>query len=151
MIKFLICLFFFTWKPLNAAEIEVIGPCSPAPVYAHLFTANFSLSLGKNTVIVFDALNVNYVGNEIGMHSILNTPVGNEAIEILSETSMRAYGWCFTINGAIPDELAGQVKLSSQNDKIAWFFAFSTYESGKWLDYCVPSFTVRSQQFCQKD
>jgi hypothetical protein len=132
-----------------AINYDVIGPCSETPLYKNQVEVSLSKSVGQNSVEIFDKEKIEYVGNENGMNSILNTPTGNEAIEILSETKMRAYGWCFSINGIIPDVISSQIYFSDKNDSLKWFFAYSTYDQGVWTDYCVPSYTIKSPFICK--
>lgn len=134
---------------LSAVTYDVIGPCSNKAVYSGTFKTDITESVGKISMDIFDANNIPYVGTENGMNTIINTPVGDEALEILSDTKMRAYGWCFSINGVIPDVLSSQAYVTKQNDYISWFYAYSTYDRGVWTDYCVPSYKIKSPQFCK--
>lgn len=151
MRKFLLCLSVVLLNQTQAAQLEIYTACSEHAVKTIEFKADLTASLGKNTVNVLDHHQIPYLGNEIGLNSILGTPTGEEAIEILSDQKMRAYGLCFSIDGIIPDVLAGNTLLPHQNSKIVWFFAYSTYDNGEWTDYCVPAYTIRSAQFCKKD
>lgn len=132
-----------------AISFEVIGACSETPVYSGNYEINdLSINAGKASVAIFEQEKVPYIGNETGFNSILNTPTGIESIEVISETKMRAYGWCYSVNGVGPEVIAGEFLFSSNNDKLSWFYAYSTYENGVWLDYCVPSYTIKAPQFC---
>lgn len=134
-----------------AISYSVIGPCSSTPVYFGNFDVqNFKESAGKISVDIFDQNKIPYTGSEAGFNSILNTPTGLDAMEVLSDTKMRAHGWCYTVNGIGPDVLASDYFLSSNDDKIVWFFGYSTYDRGQWTDYCVPSYKVKAKQFCSK-
>lgn len=147
--KFLpLCLLLAFTTTAYSVEISVSGPCDSMPLYQNSFVGDLNQSLGKISVDNFEKNKVPYLGNENGMHSILGMPYGDAAIEILSNTKMRAYGLCFTVNGEIPEALSSEVYLSKQSDKIHWFYAFSTYDQGLWVDYCVPANTVKSHQFC---
>lgn len=136
-------------SPLYAVSFSVVGPCSERPLYAGTFKTDLEDNVGKVSMDIFDFYKIPYAGNEYGMNSILNTPVGLDAIEVLSDTKMRAYGWCFSINGVIPEVLANEVRFSKQNDVLNWFYAYSTYDQGVWTDYCVPSYQVKAPQFCK--
>lgn len=149
--KFLLSLLCFIPALItttHAVEISVTGPCETTPAYTNSFLADLNQSLGKISVDNFEKNNVPYLGNENGMHSILGMPYGDAALEILSDTKMRAYGLCFTVNGEVPESLSSETYLTKQSDKIHWFYAFSTYDQGVWVDYCVPANTVKSHQFC---
>lgn len=133
----------------HAVYFDVIGACSKKPLHAGTFKTDISDSVGKISVDIFEANNIPYIGSEEGMSMIANSPMGLDAMEVLSDTKMRAYGWCFSINGVIPDVLASKSYVTSQNDYISWFYAYSTYDTGIWTDYCVPSYKLKAEQFCK--
>lgn len=145
----LICSLAFSYNA-SAITYSVLGPCAPESIYAGSIKVDLDESVGSTTLEIFEAQKIPYNGSEIGMSSILNTPVGDEAIEILSDSKMRAYGWCFSINGNIPDALSNEVYFTKQNDHLSWFYAYSTYDQGVWTDYCVPSYKIKAPQFCKK-
>jgi len=124
-----------------AIEWEVIGQDSPRPVFFGSHTADLSKTLGDTTVKLFDEQKVPYIGNESGMNSILNTPVGDKLVVINNET-LRAYGWCFSVDGMIPDFMPDKFYFTKQTSKLSWFFAYSLYEKGEWTKYCVPAHTL---------
>lgn len=134
---------------VQAVYFDVIGACSQKPQYAGSFITDTSESVGKISVDIFEANQIPYIGSEEALAMIANSPMGLDAMEVLSDTKMRAYGWCFSVNGQIPELLASKVYLTSQDDYISWFYAYSTYDSGIWRDYCVPSYRLKSKQFCK--
>lgn len=83
------------------------------------------------------------------MTIIANSPIGLDAMEVLSDTKMRAHGRCFSVNGVVPDVLASETYLAAQDDYISWFYAYSTYDRGVWTDYCVPTYQIKPAQFCK--
>ncbi|MFA6238726.1 MAG: hypothetical protein WC635_15430 [Bacteriovorax sp.] len=144
---------FSTLLPIAASAItyEVIGPCSEKPVFAGSFDlADLSTNAGKATVQIFDQHKIPYQGDENGFKSIIGTPTGTDSIEVISETKMRAYGWCYSIDGVEPDVMPKDVLFNSSDSKLIWFYAYSTYDNGSWIDYCVPSYRVKAAQFCSK-
>lgn len=106
-------------------------------------------NVGKISMDIFNAKNIPYTGSEEAMAMIANSPMGLDAMEVLSDTKMRAYGWCFSVNGVVPETFASKTYLASQDDYVSWFYAYSTYDRGNWLDYCVPSYKIKSKQFCK--
>ena len=133
----------------HAITFEIVGPCDGTPFLQGTFKSDISESVGKTTLDLLDFYGISYVGTENGIHSIQNSPIGDDAIEVLSETRLRAYGWCFSINGVIPDKLASMVNFQSASDHLRWFYAYSTYDNGVWVDYCKPSFKIKSQKICK--
>lgn len=96
-------------------------------------------SLGSLTVSLLESHNVSYIGNEMGIHSIESTPFGDAAIEIISDVEMRVYGWCFIVDGEIPETLAGKTVITASTQRISWFYAYAHYLEGEWLSYCTPA------------
>lgn len=136
---------------VSAITYEVIGPCSDTPVHAGSFElADIGTSAGKASVMIFEQQKIPYQGDEAGFNSIINTPTGIDSIEVLSETKMRAYGWCYSIDGVEPNVMADKISFNSNGSKLIWFYAYSTYDNGSWMDYCVPSYTVKAAQFCSQ-
>lgn len=133
----------------QAVYFNVIGACSKKSVYSGSFKTDLSESVGKISMDIFDFHKIPYVGSQSGMVSIIDSPVGLDAMEVISDTKMRAYGWCFSINGVIPDVLASESFFTNQNDVLIWFYAYSTYDRGNWTDYCVPSYEIKAEQFCK--
>ena len=148
--KSLLLLLIILSPSAKAVSFAVIGPCSEKAAYTGAFKADLDESVGLASIHIFEANKIPFVGTVDGMNTIMNTPVGDEALEVLSDTKMRAYGWCFSINGVIPDVLSNEITFSKQNDHLNWFFAYSTYDQGVWTDYCVPSHKIKAKQFCKK-
>jgi hypothetical protein len=133
----------------HAITYEVIGPCSETPASSGVYNMqDFSVNVGKVSVNIFDINNIAYNGSEAGFSSILGTPTGTDSIEVISDSKMRAYGWCFSVNGISPDLMGSEYFFTANEDKLVWFYAYSTYDSGKWIDYCVPSYKIKAAQFC---
>lgn len=143
-------LAIFLSSKTYAISYEIIGACSDTPAYSGNYEIkDLATNAGKTSVSIFEQENVPYSGNETGFNSILNTPTGIDSIEVISETKMRAYGWCYSVNGVEPKVVPEEFLFDSNADKLVWFYAYSTYDNGVWLDYCVPSYTIKAPQFCQ--
>lgn len=146
LVLFILMTFSLTTE---AITYSVTGPCSKKPLNSGEVEIDLNSNLGVISMALFDQAKIPYDGSELGMSSIHGTPVGLDAIEVLSDTKMRAYGWCFSINGFIPDTLSNEVFFKAQSDHLMWFFAYSTYDQGVWTDYCVPSYEIKAEQFCK--
>ena len=134
---------------VHAVYFDVIGPCSRKPQHAGTFITDISDSVGAISIDIFEANNIPFVGSPAGIAMIANSPMGLDAMEVLSDTKMRAYGWCFSVNGVVPDVQASETYLTSQSDYISWFYAYTSYDSGIWTDYCTPSYKIKAEQFCK--
>ena len=142
----IICLFA---GGLYAANIKVVGPCFKKPVFEKDFKIkNFKDSATKISIEIFKDNGIAYQGDEDGFTSILNTPSGAEAIEMVSRGKMRFYGWCFSVNGVLPQTMPSAFYFSNASDKITWFYGYSTFDNGKWTDSCQPSYKIKAPQFC---
>ena len=137
----------FTSIAIEAATMKVQGPCSAEPLVAEEFPINHEETVGAFTVRVFDLLNISYLGNDQGMNSIFETPVGLEAMEVISDNEMMAYGWCYSVNGVQPGIYANEVKLQP-SDEVLWWFGYAHYLNGEWLSMCSPSYERQADFLC---
>lgn len=142
-----IILLFFVSFSLYSAELTFQGPCDETPFLEGEVTGA-GLTAGDITVDFLNLSGTEYIGSRGGINSIQGTPVGMEAIEVVSDTHMRAYGWCYEIDGVQPAEMPDQIKLKGP-EHVRWFFAYSTYEDGVWKDYCTPSYQLKSPFICK--
>jgi hypothetical protein len=132
----------------KAITLDIVGPCNEKPVYSLNGAINEGDSVGSVTIAHLEANKIPYIGVAAGIHSILNTPVGRDAIEVINEQEVRAYGWCYEVDGLQPDVMPDKFFLKG-DEAIKWFYAFSHYKSGNWLSYCEPAYTVRPQDLCK--
>jgi hypothetical protein len=77
-----------------------------------------------------------YRGSEAGVNSINGL---GSALEVLSDTQMNAYGWCYQVDGEVSDLLADQYVLTGQESRIEWFYAYARLDRGQWTSMCVPA------------
>ena len=82
----------------------------------------------------------NYFFNGLGVESI--TPLGQAPlgffVEAQNEKELRAYGWCYSVDGITPDLLADEYRLQGTEEKITWYFGFATRILGNWETQCTP-------------
>ncbi|MFN8369329.1 MAG: DUF4430 domain-containing protein [Bacteriovoracaceae bacterium] len=149
MKKIMLSLSLILSTSLYALDFTIIGPCNKEPLFNKKFNITKEVNLGELSVEILTKNQIPFKGASDGINSIYNTPVGMDAIEIVSDTKMRAYGWCYSIDGVVPDVMPDQVPVLKDAKKILWWFAYSTNDMGKWIDYCVPSYNVRATQFCK--
>lgn len=141
IITFLISLSSFS------GEVYFQGPCDETPFLKGENTGA-GISAGALTIQALENSGTEFVGSEGGINSILGTPVGMEAIEVISDSKMRAYGWCYEIDGFQPAAMPDEIELTG-TEQVRWFFAYSTYEAGVWKDYCTPSYSLKSPFICK--
>lgn len=147
--KYLLLLLSFTYSLQSPALTwKIFGACSNAPVQQGEINADISKSVGAITVDIFSQNKIPFVGAAEGMNSILNTPIGMDAMEIVSQTEMRVYGWCYSVNGKDPLQMPHEIKFQKQTDELIWYYAYSTNNKGEWTDYCSPAYWIKAIQFC---
>lgn len=135
----------------HAVSWKVYGPCDDKPVAQGEAAVDITKSVGAISVEIFDHNKVPYIGAAEGFNSIINTPVGLDSVEVVSDTELRAYGWCYTVNGKTPSEMPHKINFKSQTDKMVWFYAYSTNKNNEWMDdYCSPAYWIKAKQFCGK-
>jgi hypothetical protein len=77
-----------------------------------------------------------YQGSEAGVSTIDGL---GSALEVLSNTQMNAYGWCYRVDGQSSDLLAHQHNLSGNETRIEWFYAYAHLDKDEWKSMCVPA------------
>ncbi|HAN05475.1 MAG TPA: hypothetical protein DCW72_06730 [Elusimicrobia bacterium] len=131
------------------AVFSVIGPCSENPVFELEFpAAGAGDTAGQISERIFKENGLPYEGGAGGFTSILGSPSGLAAVEVVSAKKTRFYGWCFSSDGVLPEVTPDAFYPDATTARLTWFYAFSTYENGNWTDSCVPSYTVKAAQFC---
>ena len=131
-----------------ANEVYFQGPCEEKPFLKGEVTGA-GLTAGDITVELLEKSGTEYIGSVGGINSVIGTPTGTEAIEVVSNTHMRAYGWCYEIDGFQPAAMPDQIELKG-TEQVRWFFAYSTYKAGVWMDYCTPSYELKSPFLCSE-
>ena len=119
---------------------EVIGQESKEPAFKGTTLVDLKQSVGDATIRILTENKIPYLGTAAGINSILNTPTGDAAIKVLSDDSMRVYGWCYEVDGVEPPKMPDAYLFPSQESTITWFFAYSLYEHGKWVECCTPAY-----------
>lgn len=132
-----------------AVEISFIGPCDKKPLLTGSL-ANKYATVGDITVQFLNKSNVAYQGNTRGIITAFGTPIGDEAIEVISDTEMRAYGWCYFVDGMGPDVFADEYPMDASIKKINWIFGFAHYKDGVWISNCTPAHMVKPASMCKK-
>lgn len=139
-----IMLIDFSW----AQSLTIQGPCSAQPLHRYEVSEWNEQHVGAFTLQALHALNLNYEGNERGINSIDGSATGMDALEILSESEMRAYGWCYRVNGLAPEQFPDEIMLTAITDQVEWFFAFAHYKEGVWISQCEPAYLLKPNRFC---
>jgi hypothetical protein len=143
-------LFFLVMFAPAALAVQVVveDPCNKERWLDTQVALEPGASIGMLTVEALERNEIPFSGSEGGINSIKGTVSGDDALEIISETELRAYGWCFTVNHVESTTSSDRVVAASNQDVITWFFAFAHYESGNWTEMCKPTKISRPAYIC---
>ena len=127
----------FVLSSLNsfAGTITVNKPCSETSFTSKNIEFDKSVSLGEITINLLNDHGIDFVGETFGINQINGTPVKGRDLEVISNSEMKAYGWCFSINGVIPESYPNMIYPDS-NDNVIWFYGFAHYLEGEWIAQC---------------
>ena len=131
-----------------ATTISIQNPCATVPWIAEDVQGTVGQSAGKVTVDTLSRHQFPYIGSDAGINSINGTVTGDAALEVISDSEMRAYGWCYHVNGVEPSVFADQIFIASESDTITWFFGYAHYRDGLWVAMCVPTHIERPRHVC---
>lgn len=133
----------------HAVIFEVTDICEDIPILKEDIQVFQSTTVGHLTKYTFDSYSIPYIGSEMEMHSILNTPFGRDAIQFLAPNTVRVYGWCFEINGMV-SSLPTYQSLVSPHSKshIRWFFGYAERQADRWGEYCKPAYEMKDGFMC---
>ncbi len=134
--------------PAAGVSFQVQSLCSEAFTVESDHNASTNDTVGSITVKAHDESGVPYKGGAEGIASIGDSPSGDKAMEVISSTHMRAYGWCFSINGVEPAAMPDKVSITSNDDVIHWYYGFAEYKDGAWITYCTPTHQARPTYIC---
>lgn len=127
---------FIVLVSLNAYALtsKVIGKNSEV-----LFSAATEVALpqtvGQISVEFFNKNQIPFVGDIDGIVSIYDI---NSELELISDTDMKAHGWCYSVNGVVPEDFVHKVSVSKQETELVWFYGYAYYQAGEWVSQCVP-------------
>ena len=133
----------------RAVTYEITAPCSSeAAAKGSYDMPTAPMSIGQVTLLILADESIPYIGSARGFNSILQTPVGERAVEIISDSETRTYGWCYEVNGRVPDELASQFLLRGP-EHIRWFYGVATSKDGAWVSFCEPTTRATPRRSCR--
>jgi hypothetical protein len=122
----------------SAVTFEITNLCKPSPYFSQEVVIEEESNVSIVTHNTLSENNIPYVGGDAGINTMLDTPVEFDAYEILSDTHMRAYGWCFKVDGESPTLFMNQIPVTKNTKKIQWFYGYAEFIQPDWISYCVP-------------
>ncbi len=135
----LLCTVLFSYSSLSTIDITIKNLCEDSDYHFESVLPQQSTNLGFLTVKLLKENGIPYDGAEYGFRSILNTPVDFDSYEDIDTYRMRSYGWCYTVNGKLPDYYADKYMVEpNDNLKVVWYFSYSEFYKNEAISYCVP-------------
>jgi len=128
-------------------SVEFVGPCSSEPLLSATASRDQASTVGELTIQTLDRFTIPYLGTAGGLNSAFGTPIGLDALEVLSDSEMRSYGWCYSVDGVAPEVYPHEIALSEVS-KIRWFYAFAHYVRGQWVSQCEPAYELVPEFLC---
>jgi hypothetical protein len=116
----------------NAATFEVVN--KENVLLSDTVTVQLPVSVGELSVRVFDTHSTPYKGGVYGFTEIYGF---GQDIEVISDVEMKAYGWCFSVDGLVPETMADATPIVNQNSHVRWFYAYAHYTNGEWVAQCA--------------
>lgn len=146
MKKALLLLFFSVSS--FAVELKFIGPCQKEFIMRTMVTEEYA-NVGELTIGTLKKFGIPHAGTAEGLASAFETPVGQEAVEVISENEKRYYGWCFVVDGIAPEVYPHEERITLETKSIVWTFGFAHFKNGQWLTQCTPAHTVKPDFLCK--
>lgn len=133
----IISFFLFLTLPFSAyATLSLVSHDGTQAFNLPLKQSDIGKSIGQLTVEMLDLYQIDYQGSELGLNSVLNSPLGTDAFVIISQNEMKSYGWCYSYNGIVPEVYPNEIEIKSIQDRIEWFWGYAHYLNGKWISQC---------------
>lgn len=132
----------------RGATLIVEDFCSDRPLLEVQTDLGQSVTASDFTLKLLADHGIAFQGAKEGINSILSTPTGMDALDVINDQEMRAFGWCYTVDGQLSDALMHQQTITNQS-VVRWFFAYSYYRAGVWTDFCLPATFDTSLGLCR--
>lgn len=148
MKNFFYCLsvLFFAMRSLSgfALEVKFLGKSAKpiAKVDVQILAGQTAGQVTFRTLTDLQAQGkLKFIGSEASVESINELSTHQEFVDA---THLRVYGWCYQVDGKIPDVIAGEFTLTSSQRKLLWYFAYATFDTslGQWTEGCKPVATL---------
>lgn len=132
-----------------AITFEVINPCSlKFEVQENISILN-TTNVSAITHYLLSYSNIDYVGDDVNILSIMKTPYSNDAFEVVNKNHYRSYGWCYEVDNMVPDVTMDKFVIDPMtHSKITWFYGYADLVNGKWINYCEPVYLHKHKFIC---
>lgn len=106
-------------------------------------------NVGQLTIETLKKFNIPHKGTYEGLASAFETPTGDASVEVVSDVELRAYGWCFSVDGVAPEVYPHEIPITSETKSVTWHFGFARYYRGQWVTQCTPAWKVKPAFLCK--
>jgi hypothetical protein len=145
---FFASIFLFWTSSASALHLTVNGPCADDLWVDLPVTAQVGTSIGQVSVDVLTKESIPFVGSDQYMASIKETPTGDAALEVISDTEMKSYGWCYSVDGVEPGVYPNELFVATGKESIHWYYGYAHYKEGTWITACAPSYKESPAFLC---
>lgn len=129
---------FFQPLAVYAVSLSVRGEAGDTILHTNRDRGN-SATVGNFTIAVFqEAVAVGKLKFEGDEDSIVSINGITNDMRSPAPGILRAYGWCFSLDGVVPATMPGDTKLESNAAKIEWFYGYMVFQDNIWSEVCVP-------------
>jgi hypothetical protein len=148
---------FLVMLSVSAVEFTLVNPCNGKKI-VNLNIDGEGLTVGELSKKVLENRNIQFLASDYGISQIANSPTGIDAMEVLSDTRMRAHGWCYSIDSKIPELLMNEVYIDANTKNVTWFMGYSTYVGNpntgdhEWFGQCEATHLLEEtpfKEYCQ--
>lgn len=133
--KYFLLILLFSFQA--QAQLTITSHDNSAVFKYEISDSDLGQSLGALTIKALEQHTIPYQGSEQGLNSVFNSPNGLDAMVVISDFEMKAYGWCFELNGLIPEVYPDEILIESKSDQIDWFWGYAHYQDGVWIGQCL--------------
>lgn len=142
--KFFLMIFSFN---LYALQFEIENPCTQRKYFENIQLAE-NTNVGELTINFLLKNKISFQGTQQGINSIFNTVTGIEALEVLSDKEMRAYGWCFKVDNQVAENYPDKIIVRNDSN-IKWYLGYAHYLNGYWISQCEAIESNHDFKICQ--
>jgi hypothetical protein len=145
---FILISTIFTFNSYAAVDFTINSLCADKDIVKTTVDAD-QVYLGDLTLKLLDQNKITYVGWNDGMSSIQNSPTGDDAIQVVSDTELRAFGWCYKIDGTVSESMPDAILIDKSVHSIRWYYGFAHYVKGNWISQCEDDKMIVRKLFCK--
>jgi hypothetical protein len=129
--------------------IEIVNPCVNVPSVFEEVDIFAPAKMNEVVNFFFPNFGIPYLATESSMLHIFHTPYGDEAMEMVNSNHFRFYGWCYSVDGVIPDVTMDQFTVDPYYvHHIRWFYGFVELINGQWGEYCQALYNHPDRFIC---